>query len=185
MQLKKKLKNLKNVRLSKLLFTLPLLFLFACSYLQDFGFFYKTYTHPSLQFSIKYPRTWEFQEGGLFGSQVVFSSDKKNEVFRANANLVVTKADIKNIDELSTLSIQQLKLILNQYELITQNRTKLGNLDGFELRGRYTAKEGNRILRTVVAMDKDTEYVFTFTSTADKENNYTKIVNHMIQSFKL
>ena len=125
------------------------------------------------------------QEGGQMGSQVQFFSDKTNEVFRANANLVVVKPDMKDLDQLSGLAIQQLKLLLNQYELITQNKTKLGTLDAFEIRGKYAAKEGNRIIRTVVALDKENQYVFTFTASADKENNYTKKVNHMIQSFKL
>ena len=125
------------------------------------------------------------QEGGQLGSQVVFRSGNTDEIFMANANIVVTKADIKDLDALSTLAMQQLKLLLNQYELITQNKTSLGKLDAFELRGRYTAKEGNRIIRTVVAFDKDTQYVFTFTASADKENKYTQIINHMIQSFKL
>ena len=119
------------------------------------------------------------------GSQVQFFSDKTNEIFRANANIVVVKADMKDLDQISGLSIQQLKLLLNQYELITQNKTKLGPLDAFEIRGKYTAKEGNRIIRTIVALNKEMQYVFTFTASADKENNYTKMVNHMIQSFKL
>lgn len=180
----KKPKSPRNVR-NKLLWVAPLLFLFSCSYLQGFGFYYKTYTHPSLQISMDYPRDWTMEEGGSMGGQFSFYSDKTNEIFRANANLVVTSADIKDLDQLSGLSIQQLKLILNQYELITQNKTHLGSLDAFELRGRYTAKEGIRIIRTVVAIHKETIYVFTFTAAADKENNYTKIVNHMIQSFKL
>lgn len=124
------------------------------------------------------------QEGGRMGSQVVFLSNKKSDVFQANVNLVVTPADIKDLDVLSRLSIQQLKLILNQYELITQNRTKLGKWNAFELRGKYTAKEGNRIIRTIVAIANDNEFVMTFTAEAAKENNYTQIVNHMIESFR-
>jgi hypothetical protein len=130
-----------------------------------------------------YPRSWKLQEGGAMGGQVIFMSNKTNEVFNANANLVVTKADIKDLNVLSRLSVQQLKLVLNEYELITQNETKLGKLEAFELRGRYRAKEGVRIVRTVVAIAGDREFVFTFTAAFDKENNYTQIVNHMIESF--
>jgi len=119
------------------------------------------------------------------GGQVIFLSNKTDEVFRANANIYVTKADIQDMAVLTRLSVQQLKMILNEYELITQTPTKLGNLDGFELRGRYRAKEGVRLIRTVVALKDDREFVFTFTSAFDKENNYTQIVNHMIQSFEL
>lgn len=168
---------------NKFLVLIALVLFGSCSYLEKYGFNYKTYTHPSIQFSVKYPRTWELQEGGQFGSQVGFLSNKSTEVFRANANLMFTVADIKDLDVLSKLSIQQLKLVLNQYELISQNPTKLGNLKGFELRGRYIAKEGTRIIRTVVAIDQDSEFVFTFTAAADRENNYTQIVNHMIESF--
>lgn len=117
------------------------------------------------------------------GTQVVFYSNKASGVFHANANIVVTRADITNLDELMKLSGKQLKLILNQYEVITQNSTKLGNLDGFEIRGKYTAKEGTRVIRTIVALNKNTEYVFTFTCSQDEEKNYTQIINYMIQSF--
>lgn len=163
---------------------LILLLTVSCSFLEKQGFNYKTYTHPSIQFAVEYPRSWEVQEGGHMGSQVIFLSKRKSDVFQANINLVVAPADIKDMDALSRLSIQQLKLILNQYELITQNRTKLGKWDAFELRGRYTAKEGNRIIRTVVAIANDNEFVMTFTAEAEKEKNYTQIVNHMIESFK-
>ena len=117
------------------LVVIALLVFSSCSFLEKKGFNYKTYTHPSVQFKIDYPRSWEMQEGGRMGGQVVFLSNKK-EVFQANVNLVLSPADIPDMDVLSRLSIQQLKLILNQYELITQHRTKLGNLDAFELRGR-------------------------------------------------
>lgn len=123
------------------------------------------------------------EEGGRQGGQVIFLSSQKSDVFQANVNIVFSRADIQNMEVLSRLSIQQLKLILNQYELITQTQTKLGNLNAFELRGRYTAKEGNRIIRTVVAVDNGNEFVLTFTAEADKEKNYTQIINHMIESF--
>lgn len=158
----------------------------SCSFFEKTSFYYKTYTHPSIQFSIDYPRSWKIQEGGAMGGQVIFLSNKTDAAFQANANLVVTKADIKDLNVLSRLSVQQFKLVLNEYELITQNETKLGKkLNGLELRGRYKAKEGIRILRTIVAVDGDREFVFTFTSAFDKENNYTQIINHMIESFKL
>lgn len=113
----------------------------------------------------------------------MFFSDHSDENFKANANIVVTKIENTNLDTLQKLSISQLKLILNQYELITQNSVNLGKLKAFELRGKYMASEGSRIIRTVVALDQDTEYVFTFTAASDAEKNYTQIVNYMIQSF--
>ena len=160
-----------------------LIFLCSCSLFEKQDFYYVTYTSPSLQFSIQYPKPWDLQEGGALGSQVIFSTNENKESFRANANIVVTNADNKNLESIMKLSVNQLKLILNQYELITQNKTQLGTLDAFELRGKYLAKEGPRIIRTVVAVQKDTEYVFTFTAGLDTEKNYTKIINYMIQSF--
>lgn len=162
---------------------IALFFLSSCSFLEKQGFNYKTYKHPSIQFSIDYPKSWKMEEGGQLGSQVVFLSNQKAGIFQSNVNIVFSRADIRDMEVLSRLSIQQLKLILNQYELITQTQTKLGNLNAFELRGRYTAKEGNRIIRTVVAIDNGYEFVLTFTAEADKENNYTQIINHMIESF--
>lgn len=122
-------------------------------------------------------------EGGGVGSQVMFYSNRGDENFKANANIVVTQAENKDLDALQKLSISQLKLILNQYELINQSPTKFGNLNAFELRGKYVASEGSRTIRTIVALDKDIEYVFTFTAASDAEKNYTKIINYMIQSF--
>ncbi len=168
---------------SRLLSTILLSLLCSCSFFQSKVDF-QTYTHPSIGFSIEYPKNWELQEGGELGGQVSFLTKKTTSVFRANANIVVSKADIKNTEVLARLSTQQLKLILNDYELITQNSTQLGHLDGFELRGKYKAKEGMRTIRTIVAIKDDNEFVFTFTCPSDKENNYTQIVNHMIQSFK-
>lgn len=167
------------------LLLLALVFLSSCSLLEKTDFYYKTYKHPSLNFTIDYPRTWDMKENAGMGSQVSFLSNNKSEAFRTNANIVVGPADVKDIDALSALSIQQLRLILNQYELITQIKTKLGNLDAFELRGRYSATEGHRIIRSIVAVQENNLYAFTFTVAADQEKNYTQIINHMIESFKL
>ncbi|MEZ4846219.1 MAG: hypothetical protein R2877_04505 [Bdellovibrionota bacterium] len=85
---------------------------------------------------------------------------------------VLSPADIPDMDVLSRLSIQQLKLILNQYELITQHRTKLGNLDAFELWKVFSQRRQFHHIRTVVAVDNGNEFVLTFTAAADKEKLY-------------
>lgn len=118
----------------------------------------------------------------MLGSQVGFFSNDKS-LFRANANIVVTQTDKKTPDEIMQMSIRQLKLILNNYDVITQVKRKVGTLDGFELRGRYIAKEGARIIRTVVGFKGDMEYVITFTCLMEEEKNYTQIINYMIESF--
>jgi hypothetical protein len=162
---------------------IALFFLSSCSFLEKQGFNYKTYKHPSIQFSIDYPSPGKWKKVVSWAARSYSYPTKKLVYF----NPMLTSSFPGQIFEtwklLSRLSIQQLKLILNQYELITQTQTKLGNLNAFELRGRYTAKEGNRIIRTVVAIDNGYEFVLTFTAEADKENNYTQIINHMIESF--
>ena len=167
---------------AKFFFILFLALASSCSWLERQK--YQTYKHPSLSFSIDYPSGWEIQEGGAYKTQVSFLSNKQ-DVFRANTNIVVTKPDQQNLEKIKTLSRDHLSRLLNQYKILNESPVKFGNVDAFELRATYKAKEGMRIIRSVVALKNDLQYVFTFTSSLESENNYTDIINHMIQSFTL
>jgi len=119
------------------------------------------------------------------GTQVQFLSPKVGPLFRANANIVIQELrEELSVEKIGELSEKQLQMVLNEYELLAKAFVNLGNLKGLELRGRYKASDGNRIIRSFIGLSKRYQVVFTFTCTEEKEPIYIKTVHKMIHSFQ-
>lgn len=147
---------------------------------------WKTYEHPSYQFSLRIPRSWETKSDGLGGAAVVFLASETDTVFRANLNVVVQDRRTQlNLEQISVMAAEQLKFVLNEYELLARAKTRLGSFDAFELRGRYAGPEGRRIIRTFIAVTDSVEYVVTFGAREEREPHFQKAVRAIVDSFQV
>src|SRR5262245_46033190 len=99
------------------------------------------------------------------GAAVVLRAPSQGLAFKPNITIVVEPMCEKmNFETLASRTAQQLLILFNKYRLLGQANTQLGELPAIELRGQYFAQEGTRIVRTILTIAKDTQYVFTFTS---------------------
>jgi hypothetical protein len=145
--------------------------------------YWKTYEHPTYRFSIRVPRTWKVESSGVMEAQVVLLASEDDLLFRANANVMVQRAQKRSLLQEAAISLQQLRLLMNEYELLSEAPTRLGDLPAHEIRGRYRGAEGSRILRTIIGIQGDREYVFTFTCREERETVFQPLVREMIRSF--
>lgn len=157
-------------------------FLVHCSTLKPLLTGYETYEHPTLRFSIDYPKDWEVAENAAFGTQVQFLSNLP-EMFRASANITINRAPQLTRDQIADLSIEHLSVLLRGYQVQTKAIGNLGPFEAVDLRATYIGSEGPRIMRTVISTIDSMQYVFTFSCQKSSEQTYSKIVNKMIDSF--
>ncbi len=168
----------------RILFLLPLYFSLGCEG-WTIPWLWKTYEHPTYRFSLRMPRSWSFRQDSVMGSAVVLLAPEDDPVFRTNINVVAQpRRDKLTLEQLATQSGQQLVLIFNQYRLLGTAKTSLGNISAVELRGRYLAREGPRIVRTLIALTLDTVYVFTFTCREEREREFQKTFDSVRESFR-
>ncbi|MCB0271641.1 MAG: hypothetical protein KDD46_01350 [Bdellovibrionales bacterium] len=167
---------------NKFAIVFTLLFCVACANVQNFITGYKAYRHPSLQFEIVYPKSWKVVENGSFGTQVQFLSSQPG-IFLANANVTVNRSPDLTLDEIADLSVKQLSILLKGYEIKTKALGHLGKQQAVDLRAIYEGAEGPRLIRSVISIINEMQYVFTFTCEASKEREYEKTINKMIDSF--
>lgn len=149
-------------------------------------FVWKAYAHPSYGFSLKTPRDWKIEEGGDFGALLNFLPPEDDTLFRANANLVVQeRSPDTTLDALADQSVQQLTALLQEYRLLGKIPAKLGNLPAVELRAHYKASEGERVLRTIIAVTARNAYVLTFTARVEREAENARDFNAFAASFSI
>lgn len=162
---------------------LGLLFLQGCSW-SDLPFYWKSFEHPTYRFSLEVPRTWDVELSGRLGAAVVLRASEKDPLFRANSNVVVQRrSSQKPLEEQAKVTFKVLRSVLNEYRLLSESATRLGTLQAHELRGKYRATEGYRIIRTIIGITNEREYIFTFTCREEKEAIFQAVIQKMIASF--
>ncbi|MFH1016853.1 MAG: DcrB-related protein [Pseudomonadota bacterium] len=163
---------------------LPLLLSLGCDN-PSIPWLWKTYEHPTYRFRLRMPRSWSFQQDSVMGSAVMLLAPEDDPVFRTNINIVVQlRREKLTLEQMAAQSSKQLELIFNQYRLLGEAKTTLGDISALELRGRYLAREGPRIVRTVIALTLDTIYVFTFTCREEREGEFQKTFDGVRESFR-
>jgi hypothetical protein len=152
----------------------------------DLPGYWKTFEHPTYRFTVNYPRTWVVETSGSLGAAAVFRTKEKDPLFRANANVVVQqrKPGAATLEQEAKVTYQVLRMVMNEYRLLSQAPVRLGNIDAHELRGKYKAAEGFRIIRTILGVTEDRSYVFTFTCREEEELTYAPLVKKMLDSFR-
>jgi hypothetical protein len=155
--------------------------------LSDLPWYWKTFEHPTYRFTVSYPRTWVVETSGSLGAAAVFRTKEKDPLFRANANVVVQqrKPGGTTVEQEAKVTYQVLRMVMNEYRLLSQAPVRLGIIDAHELRGKYKAAEGFRIIRTILGVEGDQSYIFTFTCREEEELTYAPLVKRMIDSFRV
>lgn len=144
------------------------------------------YEHPTYRLSFSHPRSWKVQEGGSLGSTLTIVPPEDDPLFRVNANLVVEAiGENAKLKEIGEKSKTQLQLLLQDYELLAYAPTKLGALEAVEIRGKYRASEGERLIRTRIALTPSYMLVWTFTCRLELESKHEKTFARMMESFKI
>ncbi|MFH1263059.1 MAG: PsbP-related protein [Pseudomonadota bacterium] len=172
-----------SVRLGALFLLLPVIS--ACEYAPLLPWYWKRYEHPTYRFSLKVPRNWQVELSGAMQAAAVFLAPEEDRLFRANLNVVVQpkppKLDLKGE---AMISLQQLRLLMSEYELLSDAPTRLGSFEAYEIRGKYRGAEGYRVLRTILALSDDAEYVVTFTCREERETAFQEVVKKILASFQ-
>ena len=160
------------------------LLLSACSAYQLPGL-WKTYEHPTYRFSVKIPRSWEVRPDASPGVAVLFIAPDEAGVFRANANVhVIRRQNDRTLDELARLSSLQLTAVMPGYRLLAQVPTSLGDIPAMELRGRQSAEDGRRILRTFLAFCGPFQYTLTFACSEESESRWQGVLEGIRRTFR-
>jgi hypothetical protein len=145
---------------------------------------WKTYTHPTYRFSVRVPRTWKAEQDSLLGAAYIFRAPDSKSSFRPNLTVVVqTMESALTLDQLTQRSAQQLDLLFKQFRLLGQMNTELGSLKAREIRGRYLAEEGPRLIRTFITIDRGIQYVLTFACQEEQEGQYVSLLEGVRKSF--
>jgi len=145
---------------------------------------WREYRHPAYKFSLRVPRTWETKRDDLSGADVVFIASEDDPLFRASLNILVRPRVSKaTVGTVADQAVAQLAFLFNEYRLLSRAPAKLGLLPAIDLRSRYRAVEGYRILRTVVALTDDFEYVVTFSCREEREPAFERTLEQMLHTF--
>jgi hypothetical protein len=157
----------------------------GCDWVARIPWLYKTYEHPTYRFALRVPRSWTIDSGtGLMGAQVVLLASEEDRLFRANLNVVVQPRPAqRTLKQEATVSLQQLRLMMNEYEALSDAAARIDSREAYEIRGRYRATEGYRILRTILTFTDDLEYILTFTCREEREISLQPEVKTILESF--
>lgn len=162
--------------------TLAAQFFLACDR-PALSFFWKQYVHPSFGFSFKYPRSWTIEEGSLFGTQLTLLAKEKDALFRTNLNFVVEKRPAEDLETAVAKAKTQLRMLLNEYQVLAEAKREIDGHLTWEIRGRYEAVSDPRIIRTFMFFTADYLYVITFTAREKYESQYHPTLSTLLDSF--
>jgi hypothetical protein len=129
----------------------------------------EVYTDTKYNFSITPPRDWEPSEGQMGALVFFYESQSGSESFKTNINIVreVVSKDIDSYEYVST-SIEQMKKVLTEYELLSIERVKFSGGEGYRAVG--TFKMGTiTIVNSQLYFVQGTE-AYVVTGTSRKEN---------------
>ena len=147
-----------------------------------------TYENPSVGIIMQYPSDWQVDEGELFDDAVVkFTSSLQNSTdnFREYLELDVSPAGLETAEGLANQSINLLRYMLTDYNLLQSDSTTIANTDGYKVS--YTYSDGQfeyRVMQDWIIKD-DKSLRFTYVSEAPQFLDYLSIVERMIDSFKI
>ena len=147
-----------------------------------------TYENPSVGVIIQYPTDWQVDEGELFDDSVVkftSSSQSSTDDFREYLEIDVSPAGLETVEGLANQSINLLRYMLTNYNLVQSDSTTIANTNGYKVI--YTYSEGQfeyKVMQDWVIKD-DKSFRFTYVSEVPQFPDYLPIVERMIDSFKV
>ena len=140
-------------------------------------------------FSITYPNNWELENPGQMGTNFILYSpiDSAKDNFRENINLLTQ--DLKgynlDLDQFITISIEQIKTILTEGEMLESTKSTSNSLDYQKLI--YKGKQGiyNLKFQQYIWVVQDNAFILTLTCEEDQFDNYLLVGKKILNSFKI
>ncbi len=147
----------------------------------------KSYTHPTYGFSLRVPRSWEIiHPGEPLSTAVALVSPAQGKRFRTNVNVVIDlPRPNQDLARIGNLSVKQLRILLNEFELLSRGPKIIQDFPALELRGRFQTTEGGRIVRSITFLYEDRQYVITLTTEESKELDVQSTFDRILRSFRV
>ncbi len=131
---------------------------------------------------MSYPRSWVVTQNSELGSQVVITSNEDDPFFKTNLNMRVDILLSKDsLEKISQQSITMFHSLLDDYKTLSSTWTKLDELKAIEITSQYLLNNDPKILRTIIALDNQYQYVLTI---AYREKNAKSVENTIDQVLK-
>ncbi len=141
------------------------------------------------EYSISYPTSWELDQSGLHGSSFFLFSklNSENDSFRENINLLIQNLSGLNmdLDKFANLSENQINAMVTNGKMIENERLKSKGIEFQKMI--YTSEQNNRQLQfeQYYWVKDDQAYILTFTAEENQFYAYQKLVEKILDSFKL
>lgn len=140
-------------------------------------------------YNILYPESWKPDTSKMMGTDLVIFSPLENEEdkFSENINIMIQDLDNQNIDleRYKEISDNQIRELFADSEVFESAVIKSNGADYYKMI--YTMMQGDFRLKitSICFIKNDKAYLATFTVELDKYDNYKKVGNEILSSFKL
>ncbi len=140
-------------------------------------------------YSISYPNDWELGKSGLMGTSFIVFSPlvSEQDQFRENVNLLIQDLSAYNIDldMFVEISEGQIKTMIKNGNLLQSERLKKGDQEYQKVI--YTGDQGNYKLKfeQYYLVKNNNAYILTLTCETQEFDDYHKIGENILDSFKL
>ncbi|MGH9980814.1 MAG: PsbP-related protein [Nitrososphaeraceae archaeon] len=156
------------------------------------------YNNSKLNFSIKYPSTWELIEKRVHPElENTSSTIEIKSPFEGSQDLLQEEflISINKLQENITFNdyvdnaLNEFKNEYKDFQLISNNLTKIDNHNGIKLSYSYIAGEDPLRIKLImnhnIISDGNLVYVLSFGTTPDKYYEYSSLIQKMINSFNI
>jgi hypothetical protein len=156
------------------------------------------YNNSKLNFSIKYPSTWELIEKRVHPElENTSSTIEIKSPFEGSQDLLQEEflISINKLQENITFNdyvdnaLNEFKNEYKDFQLISNNLTKIDNHNGRKLSYSYIAGEDPLRIKLImnhnIISDGNLVYVLSFGTTPDKYYDYSSLIQKMINSFNI
>jgi len=141
------------------------------------------------EFSIQYPDSFRFEKRPNMNVEFIFFSklNSSDDTFSENINLITENLSGKDIDldKYVQISEKQISTLVTDGKLISSERLERNDKEFHKII--YTGKQGIYDLKwhLLLWVIDEKAYILTFTSEKDQYNNYVKIAEKIMKTFKL
>jgi len=140
-------------------------------------------------YSINYPEDWELNKSGLMGSSFILFSPLSSEQdqFKENINLLIQDltGHNLNLEKYAAISEEQIKTMITDGNILESKRVTTDTLSHHQII--YTGRQGifNLKFEQYYWVIGDKAYVLTLTCEETQFENYQKVGEEILNSFKL
>ncbi len=150
---------------------------------------YIHYKHPSGFFEMDYPPEWSMIENEA-GAAAIFYSPLENDldIFKENVNIVIQDLSKKpmSLEQYTKTAIHQMKVVFKTgMEIVESEPAYLGGVKGHRFTFMGTGPDGDLKFMTLWALKGDTAFQFTYTGLKSDWDQYKKVADKMLRSFKI